>query len=88
MTLGTTVVSLAALGWFVTRTDVGLGMRAAAEDMGAAHLVGLDVTREILTQGHLQTGEERWAPTPILSDRVARGELGRKTGKGFYESKR
>jgi 3-hydroxybutyryl-CoA dehydrogenase len=51
-------------------------------------LVGLDVTNDILTQGHLQTGEERWAPTPILSDRVARGELGRKSGKGFYESKR
>ena len=51
-------------------------------------LVGLDVTREILSQGYQQTGEERWAPTPILSDRVARGELGRKTGKGFYESKR
>ena len=53
-----------------------------------ADLVGLDVTREILTQGHLQTGEDRWAPTPILTDRVDRGELGRKTGKGFYESKR
>jgi 3-hydroxybutyryl-CoA dehydrogenase len=53
-----------------------------------ADLVGLDVTREILTQGHLQTGEERWAPTPILTDRVDRGELGRKSGRGFYESKR
>jgi 3-hydroxybutyryl-CoA dehydrogenase len=51
-------------------------------------LVGLDVTREILSQGYQQTGEERWAPTPILSDRVDRGELGRKSGKGFYESKR
>jgi 3-hydroxybutyryl-CoA dehydrogenase len=51
-------------------------------------LVGLDVTLEILSQGYQQTGEERWAPTPILSDRVDRGELGRKSGKGFYESKR
>jgi branched-chain amino acid transport system permease protein len=38
-----TLVALLLLGWFVTRTDVGLGMRAAAEDMTAAQLVGLDV---------------------------------------------
>src|SRR3989440_8840490 len=50
-----------------------------------ADLVGLDVTEDILAQGHEQTGEERWAPTPILGDRVARGDLGRKTEKGFYD---
>jgi branched-chain amino acid transport system permease protein len=48
VTLVMTAVALGALGWFVTRTDVGLGMRAAAEDMGAAHLVGLDVNRLIV----------------------------------------
>ncbi len=47
-TIVLTVVSLALLGWFVTRTDVGLGMRAAAEDLGAAQLVGLDVNRLIV----------------------------------------
>jgi 3-hydroxybutyryl-CoA dehydrogenase len=50
-----------------------------------ADLVGLDITEDILSQGHLQTGEERWKPTAILTGRTARGELGRKTGKGFYE---
>jgi branched-chain amino acid transport system permease protein len=48
LTIVLTSVSLAALGWFVTRTTVGLGMRAAAEDMGAALLVGLDVNRLIV----------------------------------------
>lgn len=48
VTIGLTVVSLAILGWFVTRTDVGLGMRAAAEDLGAAQMVGLDVDRLII----------------------------------------
>jgi branched-chain amino acid transport system permease protein len=43
LTVVLTGVSLALLGWFVTRTDLGLGMRAAAEDLGAAHLVGLNV---------------------------------------------
>jgi len=52
-----------------------------------ADLVGLDVTENILSQGHYQTGEERWRPTPILTDHVARGELGRKTGRGFYPSR-
>jgi 3-hydroxybutyryl-CoA dehydrogenase len=48
-----------------------------------ADLVGLDVTQAILDEGHRQTGEERWAPPALLNDRVARGELGRKTGRGF-----
>jgi 3-hydroxybutyryl-CoA dehydrogenase len=50
-----------------------------------ADLVGLDVTEDILSQGHVQTGEERWKPTEILTGRTAKGELGRKSGKGFYE---
>ncbi|MBN9509050.1 MAG: branched-chain amino acid ABC transporter permease [Alphaproteobacteria bacterium] len=48
LTVALTVVSLLFLGWFVTRTTTGLGMRAAAEDMGAAHLVGLNVNRLIV----------------------------------------
>jgi 3-hydroxybutyryl-CoA dehydrogenase len=50
-----------------------------------ADLVGLDVTEDILAQGHTQTGEDRWKPTAILTGHTERGELGRKTGKGFYE---
>ena len=56
MTVITTAISLGALGWFVTRTDVGLGMRAAAEDMGAAHLVGLDVNRLIVVAFAIASG--------------------------------
>lgn len=48
-----------------------------------ADLVGLDVTEAILEEGHRQTGEERWAPPAVLRDRVARGDLGRKNGRGF-----
>jgi branched-chain amino acid transport system permease protein len=49
VTVVLTAVSLSALGWFVTRTDAGLGTRATAEDLGAARLVGLDVNRLIVT---------------------------------------
>ena len=48
-----------------------------------ADLVGLDVVEAILEEGHRQTGEERWAPPALLRDRVAGGELGRKSGRGF-----
>lgn len=50
-----------------------------------ADLVGLDVTADILLQGAKQTGDERWRPTPILSELVDAGKLGRKTGAGFFE---
>lgn len=48
LTIGLSFLSLLILGWFITRTTVGLGMRAAAEDMAAAHLVGLNVNRVIV----------------------------------------
>ncbi|MFA6153107.1 branched-chain amino acid ABC transporter permease [Mesorhizobium sp.] len=48
LTIALTFVSLLLLGWFITRTTTGLGMRAAAEDMSAAQLVGLDVNRLII----------------------------------------
>ncbi len=48
-----------------------------------ADLVGLDVVEAILAEGHAQTGDARWQPLPLLRERVARGELGRKTGAGF-----
>jgi 3-hydroxybutyryl-CoA dehydrogenase len=48
-----------------------------------ADLVGLDVVEAILEEGHRQTGDERWASPQLLRERVARGELGRKSGRGF-----
>ncbi|SMF45655.1 amino acid/amide ABC transporter membrane protein 1, HAAT family [Tistlia consotensis] len=48
VTVVATAVSLGFLGWFVTRTNAGIGMRAAAEDLQAAQLVGLDVDRLIV----------------------------------------
>lgn len=56
VTVVTTCVALAFLGWFVTRTDSGLGMRAAAEDLGAAQLVGLDVNRLIVIAFAIASG--------------------------------
>ncbi|MFE2520737.1 3-hydroxyacyl-CoA dehydrogenase family protein [Streptomyces mirabilis] len=46
-------------------------------------LVGLDVRLAIAEHLHATLGE-RFAPPRLLRDKVARGELGRKTGQGFY----
>ncbi len=71
---------------------------ASAEDIDAAmvlgylhhtgplrttDLVGLDVRLEI-AEYLASTLGERFAPPQMLRDKVARGELGRKTGKGFF----
>jgi 3-hydroxybutyryl-CoA dehydrogenase len=46
-------------------------------------MVGLDVRLDIAR--HLRTTlGERYAPPRLLEDMVARGDLGRKTGKGFF----
>jgi 3-hydroxybutyryl-CoA dehydrogenase len=75
---------------YVSVEDCDLAVRnGLGWPMGAfaiADLVGLDVVQAILEEGHRQTGEERWTPPALLRDRVARGELGRKSGLGFTVS--
>ncbi len=47
-------------------------------------LVGLDVRLAIAEYLHHALGEPQFEPPQILRDKVAKGELGKKTGKGFY----
>jgi len=47
-------------------------------------LVGLDVRLSIAEYLHSELGET-FAPPRILHDKVAAGELGKKSGKGFYD---
>ena len=47
-------------------------------------LVGLDVRLAIAEYLHATLGDARYEPPQILRDKVKQGELGRKSGKGFY----
>ncbi|HLH67182.1 MAG TPA: 3-hydroxyacyl-CoA dehydrogenase family protein [Solirubrobacteraceae bacterium] len=51
---------------------------------GAMDQVGLDVVLEIERVYHAESGLERDRPPRLLADMVARGDLGVKTGRGFY----
>ena len=48
-------------------------------------LVGLDVRLKIAEYLQRELGDDKFAPPRVLREKVARGELGKKTGKGFYE---
>jgi len=48
-------------------------------------MVGLDVTYGALMSMYRETGDPRWFPPMILRRKIKSGELGRKTGKGWYE---
>ncbi|MET4637160.1 3-hydroxyacyl-CoA dehydrogenase family protein [Mycetocola sp. 2940] len=65
-------------------TAMELGYRHATGPLRTTDIVGLDVRLGIAEYLHESLGE-RFAPPQILRDMVARGELGRKSGKGFYD---
>ncbi len=49
-------------------------------------LVGIDVGLAVSKSFHAQSfGEPRWRPSMLAARKVAAGDLGRKTGRGWYE---
>ena len=49
-------------------------------------LVGIDVGFEVSKSFYAQSfGEPRWRPSMLAARKVASGDLGRKTGRGWYE---
>lgn len=61
-----------------------LGYRHPSGPLRTTDLVGLDVRLHIAEYLAAELGE-RFTPPQILRDKVAAGELGRKTGRGFYD---
>jgi len=60
-----------------------LGYKHPVGPLRLTDIVGLDVRLGIAEYLHAQLGE-RFAPPRLLRDKVAAGELGRKTGQGFF----
>jgi len=60
-----------------------LGYKFPVGPLRLTDIVGLDVRLGIAEYLHSTLGE-RFAPPQLMRDMVARGELGRKSGRGFY----
>lgn len=64
-------------------TAMTLGYRHPVGPLKTTDIVGLDVRLDIADHLERALGP-RFAPPQLLRDKVAAGELGRKTGRGFY----
>ena len=68
-------------------TIMKLGMSHPMGPLQLADFIGLDVCHAILTVLHEGLGKTHYVPCPLLTNMVAAGQLGVKSGKGFYEYK-
>lgn len=65
-------------------TVMKLGMAHPMGPLQLADFIGLDVCLSILNVLHNGFGNPKYAPCPLLVNMVTAGELGRKSGRGFY----
>ena len=65
-------------------TVMKLGMAHPMGPLALADLIGLDTCLAILEVLHRGLGDDKYRPCPLLRRMVAAGQLGRKSGKGFY----
>jgi 3-hydroxybutyryl-CoA dehydrogenase len=74
-----------------SREDIDNAMKlGAAHPMGPltlADFIGLDIIKDVADVFFDEYGEARFKAPPLLSRMVTAGQLGRKSGKGFYDYK-
>jgi 3-hydroxybutyryl-CoA dehydrogenase len=66
-------------------TIMKLGMSHPIGPLALADLIGLDVVLFIVEVLHRDFGDDKYRPARLLRQMVDAGDLGRKSGKGFYE---
>ena len=66
-------------------TVMKLGMAHPMGPLALADFIGLDVCLAILEVLHRGLGDDKYRPCPLLRRMVAAGDLGKKSGKGFYD---
>ena len=62
-----------------------LGMGHPMGPLQFADFIGLDVCLSILNVMHQGYGKQKYSPNPVLINLVTSGDLGVKSGKGFYD---
>jgi 3-hydroxybutyryl-CoA dehydrogenase len=77
---------------FATREDIDasitLGLNHPMGPLRLADLIGLDTVLQIAEVLHKEFRDPAYAPPPRLLRMVAANQLGRKSGKGFYDYER
>ena len=62
-----------------------LGYKHPMGPLKLTDLVGLDVRRDILLNLQRSFNDDRYAPHPLLEKMVEKGQLGKKSGQGFFD---
>jgi 3-hydroxybutyryl-CoA dehydrogenase len=66
-------------------TVMKLGMAHPMGPLTLADFIGLDVCLDIMEVLYEGFGDSKYRPCPLLRRMVQAGQLGRKSGRGFYE---
>lgn len=66
-------------------TVMKLGMNHPIGPLALADLIGLDICLNVLEVLQAGLGDPKYRPCPLLRKMVDAGQLGRKSGRGFYQ---